>query len=729
MKKKKQHEYGGLMGLFINIVILYLLIFCAQDVFGDCWDNGDCSDTSILTADSFPYTITDNDRYYQISGTIECDTCLYIAADRRDIYIGGTGDDTLKYGGNGKNYSYALMGEGKITLGTITNLVVLHDVANQATDTAKYCDAIKLKYADTVRITDMYITFGGEDASAIDITAAPGQGGRHIAITNSTCSSFVHSQSTRSGYPTAAIRGCVGYAVTGSDYHFNIDTCRLLNNLHCGIHLYEAQSAYVRAEIDLCSIYVDTRNREYTSVAGGSNYEGDPFAISLWQPSYGHIKNCYIYSWPGDTQVPDSACGGNGVFLEGVHGESDNYFDVSDNVVHSRWQAGSDGDFATTNTHEKSVCLYLRWPAGNSDLENQYLNIYDNILYAYAHYDSLPRRAEAVRIHRDSGNIYTKFYNNRCFALRCDSATETTQRCHIFAIAVAQPGTTGYFTTVQYNGDYLNDVAASLVGNEIYNNYFYAHNTPIDLGSPAISEYCGNDIIFSGDTIYANYKNCNADSNTIKFDSIGNYQYHSTGNQFIDCVLLGDASESGIEWFRFSTNQDSCDGKDIQFLRIADMYVKDGSGNPINNASISMTDTYGHAHNSTTNAQGHAYDTVPYSYSWWNNSIKAGCGHTDSSYNTYQVIASKDGEADTIAAATINASWDGSDTLTLSGAGGGTGGKLMLLGFLEMDWLDYDTIPYYPYAHTVTDSGYVDYEIIASWGDITDTTVVDRWGR
>lgn len=634
---------GDMKTLFIIILLLFIPSVLAAD-----YPSG-YADTVTLTADSIPYTIPQDELVILIDGTLTGDDNIITGSNRRDIIIAGAnGDDTIMYNDDdtGDNEHGIQITQSQVI--QIKDLAIINN--NGALSTTTNCDGFYGWQLDSAFFSNIYVQYAGTDAVGIDIYS---DGGSAIWIRTSTIKNECHSQSYRGDNRTAGLR--IMGRDSLADYQLKCDSVNFLNMLHSAIYTNKASinSAYPKCYIYACSLFVDVRNKDH----GGIWDEGDPMAMTFYCLGAGsEIHGNYI------SGIADTGQGGNGLLVQGAKGTAENPILFYDNEIHANFRK------LTTGTGQYAIGLYMRWDEGGNYGSSQHVYFYNNEFYAYGNYTDYPRRVETIRIHRDKDQQFVKFHDNRIFALWEDSLSDH-DRGNIWGIMIAKPDSTGGFAEDWFEYDdstRLDSVAMSIAGDSIYDNYIYSHGAAIGCGSPAHYQLSFNNVTFIGDTLYCNYKGGSAadDSVTVMWPSNSSYANHGTGNQFINLVLLGDASESDITWDGFTSPIDTCDGKEVQWLRTVSIYVKDSLDNPVSGAAVTINNNNGQWSQGSTNASGYYYDTISYGY-YWTNLEKKDCSIIDSVYNDYEFIAEYDGTADTSSGNTVTDSWDNAITLTL----------------------------------------------------------------
>lgn len=667
----------------ICLLAIFSMIFFPSRASGD-WLT-EWNDTSIINVDSMPYTIPQSNMLILIDSCIEDDTLTVVGNGVDYICIrgyNGNHQDTIKYGQGGTKYAFGIFGKFSLDNWQIEDLVIVHDVDNAVEgDTASYCAGIKMLSGDSVKIEDVYIINRGYQSEGIDMSSVWGNGVKNVWLNRVTDSCDAHSISNRMNYNGSGFKiTAAGSSLDEGEYTVKLDTCRLLNQIHCGCFFtsqYSATTYDPLVYMDACSVWVDVRNQNYS----GINANGDPFGITFYRAKAGsYVHNCYVNGMAVNGE------GGNGIMLQGMHGTEGNPIDIWGNIFIANFRK-----LPITGTGQYAIAMYFRWDQGGDNQYNQYVKIHNNLMYAYGNYTDYPRRIELFRCHFDSAFVGNDFYNNRCFAIQEDSTSgnDIDIRC----IIIAKPDTAGSFKeseVIMGTTCYVSDVAASIGVNRFYNNYIYSHGGNFAFGSEPQHTHNSSYFTSHQDTIEAHYRTSVADADTFAFQfwQGGSYKSHGIGNLIIDPVFIGDAGE--YVDFGTITELDDGLGKNVGFARIVDIVVVDSNLDPINGASVEYHNGYGQTVSSgSTNASGEYEDTVTYKRLRYDSpacSDSGTCWGADSTgYSTVWAVASYGDETDSTEL-TIDATTSYGDTIELS-AGVGSGGKKLLI---KIGWI-YET--------------------------------------
>lgn len=636
---------------YIMVAIFVLLILwmtCGGSMaWADCVnDSADCG--AVVTITGLPDTISSDDTYYRLAGNLSsADGGIYMDnVDNAQLDLNGF---SITYSTDGGNNEHGIHAGWSCSAYRIKNGSVLYGADSTEAHSATGNTAVNLWTADSVIIESLYVTFGGENARGIAFPTTGGAGGKDVTIRQTTCSSMVHSQTSRTAYYTAGIKFDRYEYATGDVHDLRVDTCRLLNMLHCGIFAGGNHDEAPKVILNCDSIWVDVNNRNYTNV------EGDPFGITFYYYADGsQIKDCYVYGIPTNPTSKTSGNGGNGIFLQGGQGTSGTGIEVSGNHVEAGFQCQSGG-----GATQYAIALYMRWAESATLQWSAYHDIHDNQFWGWGDSTNWPNRIETVRFAVDSGFQHNCFYNNQCYAIQKDSTGGEMGDAN-YAIGIGAMDSTRDERTAQ--GTEVYDVR----GNIWYNNKYYTNTgNPLELGGQANHELGGGGIIMFGDTVYRGTDA--SDSAAVVFNEM-TYRHSSTGSRIIDLTCQGYTKDTVV--FGTITQNDDCEGKDLTYQRQVEVVVEDSLGNPVGGADVWIWDNYNDTTTiKVTDGAGKIYDTLTYAkYHYISPEAGDSCNWADSlSYNDRHIKASHDGLSDSITA-TINISWDGSDTVSLATA-------------------------------------------------------------
>lgn len=622
------------------------------------------ADTSVLTDDSLPYTVSDDNRLLLISGTVTTveDGITMVDKDSIGIEISGT----FSFGTNGNSYAKAININGGRLIKIFGGGSILHDVDADEDDSVINCDAIMMDGAgDSILIRDLRLmvkgcgvdtcteigdTSNADGANCIDSRI---EGYGHIEIRNVNCSTLVHSIDTRTEKPSAAMKLFSSAAVPGDgEYDIIVDSCRVPECNHVGIvtSSEDVLNYPPRLYITHNYIKVDANTVLWPGTVG------DAAAISIRYSMEGSIIRA------NTIRAGTDHWGGQGLLIEGMRGTSENpnYIDSNDFVT------GYGGTSGGSNW-----ALYVRWNSGGNKVYNCYNYIRHNTFTTYgdknAGTDCWPADIQTVRIHADSGFQGNKWNNNRVFAIQVDSVDGQVDMVDRGALQLAM------MDSLRVERTDLGTETYDVRNNEFYYNYYYSnYGDPIDFGSKSNWLMGGGGIVFYGDTIYRGEDE--SDSAAIVFGTGGTPGYSSTNSRLIDCIFLGAAKDTVV--FNTITEDDDGWGKDLSFERIITLDVDDSEGDPVDGANVWIIDNYGDTLlATTTDASGNAVDTVRYA-KYHYDSPSPDPSYSDSlSYSPliYKAKSGTDSIADTLA---VTATSSGTVNLDLpSGGGGGSSGN------------------------------------------------------
>ena len=615
--------------------------------------NTEFADTVTLSSSSLPYTVSQSNLLILTNGNLSTSGTAIDIGDFNDIMIDG-GGDTIYFGGGAGDNSYGVkLGYSPERI-QIRNVTLIHNVSDNSQ--ARGCDPIHIMGDDSVFVENVDMVARGVEGNCIDATTLGGNGISNLWIKDCECENLSHSYENRSGDPASAIRVCAdASSLTADQYTGKLENVTVITTPHSAIYVTGGTTSRPKMIIHDCNLTVDAHNDMYDITNATSFHSsGDAYAISAYRLGAGsQIYNNVIRS--GFVHE-----GGQGMIIQGAQGTASQPIDIYNNDI--QIHNGPNAYNLRAGTDGKSVGLYLRWPAGNSDMSNCYVHFNNNLIKAYA--DGLSSTlytggsAQGIRIHVDSGFNHCEVINNRVFALRSDSLSPSGD---VTTIA-------GMFAQVDVN---RNDTFAQknklgIEGNTFYGNFYYAPETPLNLGSIALHELGGGSLRMFSDTLYVSTSA--GASRTIEFPQEGTFRFSSSGSHLIDYAFMGYADDEGIVWGNINTDDNGL-GKDVFLDRIAEFHVQNNLGQSISGAQITVTNNYSKiSTQGYSDGSGNFEDTVAYKGFKYNSPASTNTWYDSLAYNNFRVVA-KSGSDSAVSVLTIDDETTFPITLTLNGGG------------------------------------------------------------
>ena len=640
-----------------GIAVLMALIFMFTAVGAVAEYQDEFSDTVTINSAMLPYNVPKSNILILTDGNLYTSGTGINVGDAHYVKIDGQGD-TLFFGSSGADDVYGIKLSWSPEYIQIKNMTIIHNVPDNSP--AEDCGPIHIFGDDSVLVENVNMVARGVAGNCIDATIDGGNGISNLWVKDCRCSNKSHSFSNRDGDPAAAFRVCAdGKTHSAEEYTGKFENVVVTETPHSAIYTTGGIKR-PKLIVNACSLTVDARNEMYdTTNATIFHCAGNAFAISTYKLGAGS-EISYNYITSGTSYE-----GGHGIMIQGAWGTETEPIEVHHNTLELHHgpntferRYGGDG---------KVEGLYMRWPAGNTQMSNQYVKFHNNTIKAYAdaHSDLTSgtlhtgSSVQALRIHCDSGFHHNEFYNNRVFALRADSLVDTGQVSMVCAMI-------GRMADDRPNKYSLGVLVEDVHSNVFKNNYYYSNGgTPLWLGSVSNHELGGGGLTLVGDTLY---RADNADdSTTVVFPHVGSYRYSSTGSRLVDCVFMGYSSDDDVV-FNTITEDDDCRGKDLRFQRIVSVRVRDESAQAVNGAQVWITNNYGQTvGNGYTNASGWFEDTVTYKALHYNSPNP--CYWEDSlNYNNFTIKTRKGTDSSQTVVA-VNATSTFPVNLTISGGG------------------------------------------------------------
>ena len=555
----KKRETSAAPKFVIRFLLTSLLLLSVSLAAGY---NTEFADTVTLTSASLPYNVSQSNLLILTNGNLSTTGSAINVGDFNDVMIDG-GGDTIYFGSGGGDNSYGVKLSYSPERIQIKNITLIHNVSDISQ--AQGCDPIHIMGDDSVFVENVKMVARGVEGNCLDATTNGGNGIANLWIKDCECENLAHSYENRSGDPASAIRICADGSSLGEDqYTAKLENVTVTTTPHSAIFTTGSATARPKLIIHDCNLTVDAHNDMYDETNATSFHSsGDAYAISAYRLGAGSqiynnvIRSGYLHE------------GGQGMIIQGAQGTASQPIDIYDNdiQIHNgpneyNLRYGGDG---------KSVGLYLRWPAGNSNMSNCYVRFHNNLVKTYADGSASTLytggSAQGIRIHVDSGFHHCEVYNNQVYALRSDSLSPTGDVTTIAAMFGK--------VDVNRNDTYAQKNKLGIEENKFYGNYYYAPATPLYLGSIALHELGGGSLKMYDDTIYVNTSS--GASSTIEFPQEGTFRFSSCGSHLIDYTLLGYANNEGIKFGNINTDDNGL-GKDVFWDRIIKFQVSKRSG-------------------------------------------------------------------------------------------------------------------------------------------------------